>query len=322
MHYKGCARGYLTMSSKLTSHDHQQTQLQEDEAFIKTLYQQFPADEDQQPSEFLDKRIIKAAYQAVAAEPTKTNKKKITWFHSLATAASLTLVISLVVQQQSHILPSVDTSTNLISNGQKDKQISDNEIMTVESVAAFSAAKPMMDNEITHDSYASTQYDKQMVIAQPMMAKKGMIKQQSAQAKSLAPTSLTSTVITLKNQSRKIEKKGVRPAAEIQKINQQEFAVAKRSPPVKVGTVQKLTIAQYQLYTVQNTQLSEEEKIMWSLINAQADSYYITIYLPDNNTVSYRLAKTQFKLNALLLNTQDKHIINKQMLSEIILTNE
>jgi hypothetical protein len=317
MHYKGCARGYLTMSSKPTSHDHQQTQLQEDEAFINTLYQQFPADEDQQPSEFLDKRIIKAAYQAVAAEPTKTNKKKITWFHSLATAASLTLVISLVVQQQSHILPSVDTSTNLVSNGQKDKKISDNEIVTVEAVAAFSAAKPMMNNEITHDSYASTQYDKQMVIAQPMMAKKRMIKQQSAQAKSLAPT-----VITLKNQSRKIDNKGVRPAAEIQKINQQEFAVAKRSPPVKVGTVQKLTIAQYQLYTVQNTQLSEEEKIMWSLINAQADSYYITIYLPDNNTVSYRLAKTQFKLNALLLNTNDKHIINKQMLSEIILTSE
>ena len=297
MHYKDCARGYLIMSSKPTSHDLQQTQLQEDEAFINTLYQQFPPDEDQQPSEFLDKRIIKAAYQAVTTEPSKTNKKKITWFHSLATAASLILVISLVFQQQNHILPSVDTSTNVVSNSQKDKQISDDEMMTDEAVVVLSAAEPMME-------------------------KQGMVIQQSALAKSSTPTSITSTVIAVKNKPRKIENKGYRSAAKMQMINQQKVAVSKRSPPVKGPIVQKLTLAQYQFYTVKNVELSVEKKIMWSLINEQADSYYITIYLADNNAANYRLAKTQFKLNALPVKTHDSRILNKQLFSEIILINK
>ncbi|PKG84217.1 hypothetical protein CXF85_08925 [Colwellia sp. 75C3] len=275
------------MSSKLTKPT---SHLQEDEAFINTLYQQFPPDEDQQPSEFLDKRIIKAAYQAVATESAKTNKKKITWFHSLATAASLILVISLVFQQQNHILPSAETSTNVVSTSQKDKQMS-TKMMADEAVAAFSAPEPMME-------------------------KQGVIVQQSALAKSL-----TSTVIALKNQPRKIENKDYRQATEIQRLNQQKLAVSKRSPSVKGPVAQKFTLAQYQLYTVKNAQLSVENKIMWSLINEQADSYYITIYLPDNNTTNYLLAKTQFKLNALPVKNHDKRILNKQVFSEIILTN-
>ena len=308
--------------TKPTSHDQQQTQMQEDEVFINALYQQLPPDEEQQPSEFLDKRVIKAAYQAVAPEPTKVGKRKITWFNSLATAASLTLVISLVVQQQNQILPSVDTSTNLVSNSQKDKQSSDDEMMIVEAVAAFSAAKPMMDNEITNDGYATTQHDKQMTIAQPITATKSTIKQQRALTKSLTPAPLTSIIMAVKNQSPKIENKSYQPAAKIQQISQTEFAAAKRSSPVKGATAQRLTIAQYQLYTVQNTQFSAENKLMWSLNNEQADSYYITIYLPDNNTASYRLAKTQFKLNVLSVKTHDRHILNKRIFSKIILKND
>ena len=158
--------------------------------------------------------------------------------------------------------------------------------------------------------------------AEPMMEKQGMVIQQSALAKSSTPTSITSTVIAVKNKPRKIENKGYRSAAKMQMINQQKVAVSKRSPPVKGPIVQKLTLAQYQFYTVKNVELSVEKKIMWSLINEQADSYYITIYLADNNAANYRLAKTQFKLNALPVKTHDSRILNKQLFSEIILINK
>jgi len=320
-----------TKPAKPTGHDHQQTQLQEDEAFIDALYQQLPADKDQQPSDFLDKRIIKAAYQAVATEPTKINKRKITWFHFLATAASLTLVISLVVQQQSHILPPVDTSADLVSSSQKNKQSSDDE-MIVEAVEEFSVTKPMMENTSTNDSYAATQYDQQMAITQPVMinsiapksisARQSMTTQQSALASPLAPTALTSIVTVVKNQPRKLEKKSYQSTAKIQQINQQAFAMTKRSSPVNAATVQKLTLAQYRIYREQDAQLSAENKLRWSLISEQTDSYYITIYLSDNNTASYRLAKTDFRLNTLPVKTHDKQTPNKQDFSEIILKNE
>jgi len=337
------------MSSKPTDRDNQ---LQEDEAFIDALYQQLPAEDEQQPSEFLDKRIITAAYQAVATKPTKINKRKITWFHSLATAASLTLVVSLVVQQQSHILPSADTGADLVSNSQKDYQSSDDEMMILETATALSAAMPVIDNESTNDSYATTQYDKQMTIAQPMMVKEiaeksivvngiadksivakqskinqRIVKRQSASAEALMPapltsTPLTSTEVALKNQPYKIENKSYQSTARIQQKNLQDLAATKRPLSVNDSTANKLSVTQYQLYTVQNAQLSADKKLTWSLINEQTDSYYITIYLPDNNTRSYRLAKTHFKLNTLSVKAQDKHTLNKQLFSEIIVKNE
>ena len=83
-----------------------------------TLYTQANGQTSNQPSEILDKRIIKAAHRAInIKQPVKINKNsRFTWFNRLATAASFTLVVSLVVQQQGQILSPVNNTPALTSS--------------------------------------------------------------------------------------------------------------------------------------------------------------------------------------------------------------
>ena len=111
-------------------HKTEDQQLLEDEAFIDALYEQLDQDKRNQdsPSEILDKRIILAAHQAVnnehmiekpsanssdtmgkISDNTRTSQQRAynfkLWSKTIATAASLILVVSLVIQQPFHILP-------------------------------------------------------------------------------------------------------------------------------------------------------------------------------------------------------------------------
>jgi len=83
----------------------------QDEAFIDSLYAELKA-ENEQPSELLDQRIISAAKKAISTKPqqkTQSSTKvkstinkiqiKPVWYVSLASAASVFLVVSLVINQ-------------------------------------------------------------------------------------------------------------------------------------------------------------------------------------------------------------------------------
>jgi len=97
--------------------------LANDEAFMNALYTRVDnAEVDEQPSDELDQRILAAAHKAVAHSPVERRpeaialssvknikrKKLSTWYVSLASAASLVLVVSLVVNQNDKEIISID----------------------------------------------------------------------------------------------------------------------------------------------------------------------------------------------------------------------
>lgn len=175
------------MSNKYTENDEKKTQtstLQQknDEAFINELYDEVSEEKQSQPSELLDQRIISAAHKAVNVSNKAKSNRNLKWYSSLATAASLTLVISLVVSQQS----------NILSNEQTENML--NRVIVLQK-----PAPPPSNNESIANTtkiatkekmVRATQYEKKAQLSkqkstEPMMA--------SDPASSMSPPKLAST---------------------------------------------------------------------------------------------------------------------------------
>ncbi len=253
-------------------------QLQDDEAFINALYQGVEQSDEPKTSEILDKRIIAAAHKAVSEQPKKKKGKKLTWVHTLATAASLTLVVTLVFNQQSNILPPIEQSFELADESLKEgiKQASPNDLEMMQAVPPSkvtqdTAPKPKLMTYARKEASLSEK-------------KKQQMSTQLAQIKSERRDK--AAILAVATQSRSDE-------AETS-IKTKALALAE---PLETSVHKKLTTEKLLNYIALNTQLNTEKKYYWSLQSEQNDYFTILIFSSDSKPVYYHLPKADFVID-------------------------
>ncbi|NQZ86725.1 MAG: hypothetical protein HRT54_04000 [Colwellia sp.] len=272
------------MSNKHADNNGKQTQTsalpqQSDEDFINELYNEVSEVNQSQPSDILDQRIISAAHKAV----NKTNKQKennnLKWYSSLATAASLTLVISLVVLQQSNILPNEQANEKL-KNGialQKTMApISNNDAFVEQEVvaeqidyqapASYSTIPSQMANSIANKTKVATK--ETMVRAMQYEQKTQLTEQKTAKRMIASPP------VIMQNFKRTEQAKAQEDKVEIM----------------------NLSIKQLEQYQRSNKTLDSKSQWLWSFSSENDIEYIIDIFQEKKKPLQYRLDKSLFNI--------------------------
>jgi hypothetical protein len=257
------------MSNKYTDNNDKQIQAsamqqQSDEAFINELYNEVSEEEQSQPSELLDQRIINAAHKAV--EKPKNSRSNLKWYSSLATAASLTLVISLVVLQQSNIVPN-EQANNMLKQGitlQKPMISSkDNESLADQEVVA-----EQMEYQ-ARESYSTKMATKERMVRTTQYEKKAKLSKQKSFERMIAASPVF-----------------------MAHSNQREESKTKEDKTEIID----LSIKQFHQYILLNDNLNNEDQWVWSLESENNMAYMISIYQNKLQPLQYSLDKSTYKI--------------------------
>jgi hypothetical protein len=303
------------MPNKRTDNNDIQThnatlQQQNDEAFINELYDEVSQESQSQPSELLDQRIIRAAHEAINKSNKSVKNKNVKWYSTLATAASLTLVISLVVLQQSNILPN-EQANNMLKQGvvlQKpmastsdNKSIADQEVVVeqidYQAQESYSAMPSQVENSIATTTKISNTIkvaaERKMVRATQYEKKTQLIKQKTAEHMMAASPMIMPRF-------NKIE---------------QDKAQEDRAE------IMDLSIEQLKQYTHSNKTLYSENQWLWSLQSENHIEYIIDIFNDNHEPLEYRLDKNTFKVMGLSKGDIEKSPLDNIPLSKIMILN-
>jgi hypothetical protein len=283
-------------------------QQRNDEVFIKELYDEVSQENQSQPSELLDQRIISAAHKAINKSNKLEKNKNLKWYSTLATAASLTLVISLVVLQQSNILPN-EHANNIFKEGiaiQKPMaSISDNASFAEQEIvaeeidfqvqASYSAKPSQTPTPITNNTKMATK--ERMLRATQHEKQAHLTKQKSAeQMMALSPMFMP----RLKKTESEIDK---------DKVQKDETETM------------YLSVKQLRKYTFLNKSLITENQWLWYLSSESDVEYIINIFQKNQQPLQYRLNKTIFNI----VETTDQALtivtLNNRNLSDIMIIN-
>jgi hypothetical protein len=320
-------------------------QLNEDEAFIDELYQTLDQQNnvEQSPSEMLDKRIISAANTAVShcnidnnnnsnnhnpRHSDKIDKQPTTgpWntrflTTGLATAASLTLVISLVVQQQEDIFSPLETQPTTRTTQKVEPQHYASRKSSAEALS--------MDLTKTTKVGANEPLTGRLTAQSPTNK---ISRYEAADRERARKDSRESQRDNRRQVSRQISPL---PESMHGEMNQPAFsneAMVMQSPrSVDESLVDKrldderlaskwLSKNQFIEYLAQNNSRQMHEKIQWSLLSIEQSYYQIVVYLTSNITREHRLSKQDFVLaQAILTSAENKQYNGKFRLSDISL---
>ena len=299
------------MSNKYTDNNDKQThnailQQQNDEAFINELYNEVSEEDQSQPSELLDQRIINASHKAVNTSNKPKGNNKFKWYSTLATAASLTLVISLVVLQQSNILPN-EQANNMLKQG----------VVLQKPMASTS------DNE----SFA----DQEVVVEQiDYQAQVGYSAMPSQVENAIATTTKISNTIKIAAKERMVRATQYEKKAQLSKQKSPERMMAEspvfmthsnqieeRKAKEEKTEIIDLSIKQLQQYILLNENLNAEDRWLWSFESENDIEYIIDIFRDEEQYIQYRLDKAIFKI--IEIPSQDLTILplNRSILSKI-----
>jgi len=293
------------MSNKHADNNGKQTQIsalqqQSDEDFINELYNEMSEENQSQPSVILDQRIISAAHKAV----DKTNKSKdnsnLKWYSSLATAASLTLVISLVVLQQSNILPNKQANERLkqgivlqktmtpISNNDSfvDQEVVAEQI-DYQAPASYSAIQSQMANSIANKSKVAT---KEVIVHAMQYEQKTQLTEQKSAKRMIA-----SPPVIMQNFKR------------TEQANTQEDKVE----------IMNLSIKQFEQYQRSNKNSDSRSQWLWSFSSENDIEYIIDIFQNDQQPLQYRLDRAMFKIIEIPNQALTNLPLNNRALSRI-----
>jgi len=293
------------MSNKHADYNGKQTQIsalqqQSDEDFINELYNEMSEENQSQPSVILDQRIISAAHKAV----DKTNKSKdnsnLKWYSSLATAASLTLVISLVVLQQSNILPNKQANERLkqgivlqktmtpISNNDSfvDQEVVAEQI-DYQAPASYSAIQSQMANSIAYKSKVAT---KEVIVHAMQYEQKTQLTEQKSAKRMIA-----SPPVIMQNFKR------------TEQANTQEDKVE----------IMNLSIKQFEQYQRSNKNSDSRSQWLWSFSSENDIEYIIDIFQNDQQPLQYRLDRAMFKIIEIPNQALTNLPLNNRALSRI-----
>ncbi len=295
------------MSNKHADNNGKQTQTsalqqQSDEDFINELYNEVSEENKSQPSDILDQRIISAAHNAV----NKTNKSKdnsnLKWYSSLATAASLTLVISLVVLQQSNILPNEQANERLKQGIVLQKNmtpISNNDAVFVQEVVAeqIDYQAPASDSTIPRQM-ANSIANKTKVATKETMVRAMQYGQKTQLTEQItAKRMIASPPVIMQNFKR------------TEQANTQEDKVE----------IMNLSIKQFEQYQRSNKNSDSKSQWLWSFLSENDIEYIIDIYQNDQQPLQYRLDRAIFKIIEIPNQALTNLPLNNRALSRIMI---
>jgi len=335
-------------SNSESIHDIDEQQLLDDEAFINSLYEEVQLEESNQqssiqhstsqPSEMLNKRIINAAHHAVKVENTTTNTQKtsrFTWVSGLASAASLTLVISLVVRQQGEILPPAESAIPMSASQPLAAPLStiqadDEEMFTAKrSESSVLLASEQVQNRLTAlKSKAKRSNNKPLISTTSLSSKvevnvsadekkgSGMqgYKLEALQASSAYQENQISEKleITSKTQKKvlKASNSNRQKAEKMSLISPAQQSIHLATPKSAPIDFKILTVELFKRYLAENTNLNDDEKYSWSFISEQKTNYQIKLQQTGKAHIYYQLDKALFSIKGLALHhfaTEDGH---------------
>jgi len=295
-------RGYSIMSNNYNDNNGKQTQKstteqQSDEAFINQLYDEVSQGQQNQPSELLDQRILSAAHKAINKSNTPGKKSHVTWYSSLATAASLTLVVSLVVLQQANILPNEQAESTQVKDVEIQKAI--NLVNNTESFAEQEIVPEIMHfqerasfSSVTNSIADKTKETPNKGVMRTMQYEK----QNQLATKTLAKPIMASSPKTIQL----LEKSEQRVKTEIM----------------------ALSTEQLQQYLQSNKALKTQNQWRWSLHSENDVEYIIDIFNKDQQPLQYRLDKRIFKILDIPEQNLTKRPLNSRPLSNITILAE
>ena len=302
-------------------------QLSEDEAFIAALYEELNEQNDAlySPSEMLDKRIISAAYKALdensnnddsvdnigpkSSDPNGHTRRlsKKRWnsrlrSRGLATAASLTLVISLVIQQQADLFRSADIQP--ATTGQQAAKLAHTRNIS-SGVEEFSEGLSI-SSDIAMDEVIPTQLTSRANAREDSRKSARDNLRQVGRHESILP---------------EINHKVIDPLPSDIKTKIQHSTTSVEGSHYRIEMDNTLSKKQFMAYLGENTRRQQNEKIRWSLVSVEQDYYQILLYLSLKNTRHYRLFKQDFVLKQSTLPSAGSGQNDKKFtLSDITLT--
>ncbi|NQZ22134.1 MAG: hypothetical protein HRT53_08770 [Colwellia sp.] len=295
------------MSTNHTGNNDKQTQKstlqqQSNEAFIDELYDEVSQEQQSQPSELLDQRILSAAHKAINKSDKSKRNNHITWYSMLATAASITLVVSLVVLQQANILPNEQADIIL-----KKDLILKNPINAVSDIESFSVQEVIAE-QIDYQEEAS------------YSARSGQMANSVANNTKVAVNERTLRAMQYKQHSQLAKQKPVAQMVTLAPVAGKFFA--KIGPALeKKQTIMSLSIKQFQQYTLSNKTLDAKNQWLWSLHSENDMAYIINIYQDKQQSLPYRLDKNSFKIIAIHQNDSNELLLKNKALSMVIILN-
>jgi len=309
-------RGYSIMSTNHTDDNDKETQKltlqqQSDEAFINQLYDDVSQEHQSQPSELLDKRILSAAHKAINKSNNPDKKSHVTWYSTLATAASLTLVVSLVVLQQDNILPNEQADRIQVTDVTFKKSI--NAVSAKESINPTSVKESFADQEVMAeqiDYKAEPSYS----------ALSGQMESSVATDRKLPVSERTLRAKQYKKQSKLVKQKNVaqmmalppvinKPIEEIGKAQEKDL------------TIKYLSIKQFQQYTLSNKTLHANNQWLWSLKSESDMEYVVNVFQDNQQSLPFRLVKDNFKIIGIHQDTPRILSLKNKPLSKVIILN-
>jgi hypothetical protein len=285
-------------------------QQQSDEAFINRLYDEVSQEAQSQPSELLDKRILSAAHKAIN-KSKKTNKKShVSWYSTLATAASLMLVVSLVVLQQANILPSEQVDSTQVKGVAFKKPMN------------AGSAKESINPTYVKESFADQEVMTEQIDykAEPSYsALSGQMASSVARDRKVAVNERTLRAMQYKKQAQLSKQLAVAPMMALPPvIDKSRAEIAKAQE--KDQTIKYLSIKQFQKYTLSNKTLDVKNQWLWSLRSESDMEYIINLFQGNQKSLAFRLGKDKFKVIGTDQDTNKKSSLkNKQLYKTIIL---
>jgi len=308
-------RGYSIMSTNHTDDNDKETQKltlqqQSDEAFINQLYDDVSQEHQSQPSELLDKRILSAAHKAINKSNNPDKKSHVTWYSTLATAASLTLVVSLVVLQQDNILPNEQADRIQVKDVTFKKPI--NAVSAKESINPTSVKESFVDQEVMAeqiDYKAEPSYS----------ALSGQMESSVATDGKVAVSERTLRATQYKKQSNSAKQKNIAQMMALPPVinnNITEIGQAQE----KDLAIRYLSIKQFQQYTLSNKTLHANNQWLWSLKSENDMEYIINVFQGEQQSLAFRLGKDNFKvINAHQDTSKILSLKNKSLPKVVIL---
>jgi len=304
------------MSTNHTDNNDKETQesrfqQQSDEAFINRLYDEVSQEAQSQPSELLDKRILSAAHKAIN-KSKKTNKKShVSWYSTLATAASITLVVSLVVIQQANILPSEQVGSTQVKGVAFNKSI--NAGSAKESINPTSVKESFADQEVMAeqiDYKAEPSYS----------ALSGQMASSVTRDRKVAVNERTLRAMQYKKQAQLSKQLAVAPMMALPPvIDKPRAEIAKAQE--KDLTIKYLSIKQFQQYTLSNKTLDVKNQWLWSLHSESDMEYIINLFQGNQQSLAFRLGKDKFKVIGTDQDISKKLSLKNKPLSKAIILN-
>lgn len=254
----------------------------------------------EQPSESLDQRILAAAHKAVesnpkvidlAGEKSSLIRKSRAWYVPLSLAASMVLVVSLVVNQgEQSVLPNRDVMFEP-STVQIEQSLSNESVGIVERKVMAQGQSRDLANKDSRQAMKNAKRSVQNLAQVPAhIPAQAPIQAAKSQDHEVAVEMFALPAI-------KAPQHGVSPEIQVRSITSEEIASLeeKSSESTLKGSspMPLLSLQQYQLYKEQNKQ--------WLLLNESEQYYLIDVFDSEQKLTQYKLLKKYFYISDLTI---------------------